>query len=48
MMCRKEACEKNKCIYWGENRLDESFLDVGCVLGYSDCKGKKCEDYREG
>lgn len=36
------ACE---CKYWGENRLDELFLDVGCVLGYADCKGKNCEDY---
>lgn len=33
------------CVFWGENRADELFLDVGCVLGYSYCDPKKCEDY---
>jgi len=38
---------KVKCRFWGENRPDEFFLDVGCVLQYSWCKGKKCSDYQE-
>jgi hypothetical protein len=38
---------KIKCRFWGENRIDELFLDVGCILGYAFCKNKKCEDYQE-
>lgn len=37
----------NRCRFWGENRADEYFFDVGCVLGYCDCKIMKCEDYQE-
>ena len=35
------------CKFWGENRADELFLDVGCVLGYCLCKSAECPDYRE-
>jgi len=42
-----QTVKKNKCVHWGENRLDEYFLDVGCVIGYCDCKIKNCEDYQE-
>jgi len=38
---------KCKCRFWGENRADEYFFDVGCVLGYAFCKGSKCEDYQK-
>lgn len=37
----------NDCKFWGENRLDELYIDVGCVIGHADCKGKKCDDYDE-
>ena len=40
-----EMKRKNDCIYWGENRPDELFLDVGCVLGHSWCDPRKCPDY---
>jgi len=33
------------CVNWGENRLDELFMDVGCVLGYSYCDPEKCPNY---
>jgi len=36
---------KVDCIYWGENRADEFYFDVGCVIGYNFCNPKKCPDY---
>jgi hypothetical protein len=38
---------KNKCRFWGENRADEYYFDVGCVIGHADCKAKECKDYQE-
>ncbi|MEM1537838.1 MAG: hypothetical protein QXQ28_07325 [Candidatus Nezhaarchaeales archaeon] len=35
----------NRCVFWGKNRVDEYFLEVGCVLGYALCDPKKCPDY---
>ena len=37
---------RNGCKFWGENRIDEYFLDVGCVIGHSLCT-KECKDYQE-
>jgi hypothetical protein len=35
------------CEYWGENRRDEMYMDVGCVIGYAFCPcNEKCADYR--
>jgi len=34
------------CIHWGENRVDERFIDVGCVLGHGLCKGVECSDFK--
>lgn len=35
----------NDCVYWGENRADELFIDVGCVLGKSFCDRENCNGY---
>jgi len=35
----------NNCVNWGENRADEFFFDVGCVLGKSWCDTSKCNYY---
>jgi len=40
--------KKNDCKHWGENRADEFWLDVGCVIGHSWCDPKKCPDYEKG
>jgi hypothetical protein len=35
------------CENWGENRRDEYYMDVGCVIGYSYCPcDKSCPNYR--
>ena len=33
------------CIWWGENRLEDNFEDVGCSLSHCVCKNAECEDY---
>lgn len=33
------------CVSWGENRADEYFFDVGCVLGKSWCDPSECNNY---
>lgn len=35
------------CEFWGENRADEYFFDVGCVAGHGWCDPEKCADYRK-
>jgi len=39
--------KKNDCKHWGENRADEFWLDVGCVIGHSWCDPEKCPDYEK-
>jgi hypothetical protein len=34
------------CEFWGENRADEYFMDVGCVLGHFVCSSK-CSEYQK-
>lgn len=37
-----------KCVYWGENRADEFFIDVGCVVGHCQCPDNpECADFKE-
>jgi len=45
--CCETRLKRNKCMYWGENRADELWLDVGCTLGHSSCNPQECEDYME-
>jgi len=37
----------NDCRHWGENRADEFYFDVGCVIGHSWCDPEKCPDYEK-
>jgi len=37
----------NDCRHWGENRADEYYFDVGCVIGHSWCDPAKCPDYEK-
>jgi len=40
----KPVCD---CESWGENRLDELYMDVGCVMGYAECKHEQCPNYQK-
>jgi len=43
----KEVLKMCDCENWGENRADEYFIDVGCVIGYAYCPcDKKCPNYQ--
>lgn len=35
------------CTFWGENRSDCGFMDVGCVLGKCLCDETKCKQYQK-
>jgi hypothetical protein len=46
MECKREepVCD---CEFWGENRADELFIDVGCTVGYAECKHEQCPSYQK-